>query len=113
VHSYHIFACTYMGDETLGVEQQAFQAICKEEGVAAGFGYVKVPPYLHPVFSLSNGFGYDVWREAGYCPYRRGYCPTAEYVMPRLLMITITTQPYEFHQRNAAALGRALARIGH
>jgi dTDP-4-amino-4,6-dideoxygalactose transaminase len=112
VHSYHIFAATYKGDETLGVAQEDFQAICKEEDVTAGFGYVKVPPYLHPVFSMTNAFGYDVWRDAGFCPYRRGYCPTAEYVMPRLLMITITTQPYEFHQRNAEALGRALARIG-
>ena len=53
-----------------------------------------------------------VWRDAGHCPYRRGYCPVAEYVMPRLLMVTVSTQPYEFHQRNAEALGRALARIG-
>jgi perosamine synthetase len=111
-HSYHIFACTYRGDETLGVAQEDFQTICKEEGVSAGFGYIKVPPYLHSLFSLSgNGYGNDVWRDTP-CPYRRGYCPAAEYVMPRLLMITITTQPYEFHQRNAEALGRALARIG-
>jgi dTDP-4-amino-4,6-dideoxygalactose transaminase len=111
-HSYHIFACTYKGDEALGVAQADFQAICKEEGVTAGFGYIKVPPYLHTMFSLSNGYGYDVWRDAGHCPYRRGYCPVAEYVMPRLFMVTVSTQPYEFHQRNAEALGRALARIG-
>jgi dTDP-4-amino-4,6-dideoxygalactose transaminase len=109
-HSYHIWACHYRGDETLGVPQSTFQDICKEEGVAAGFGYIKVPPYLHPVFSMGNGFGNAVWKDAP-CPYRRGYCPAAEYVMPRLLMITITTQPYEFHQRNAEALGRALARL--
>jgi perosamine synthetase len=109
-HSYHIWAGAYRGDETMGVEQQAFQDICKEEGVTAGFGYVKMPPYLHPVFSMVNGFGNNVWKDA-HCPYRRGYCPEAEALMPRLMMITISTQPYEFHQRNAEAMGRALARL--
>ncbi len=109
-HSYHIWAATYRGDETLGVEQQRFQEICKEEGVQAGFGYIKVPPYLHTMFSLGNGFGNAVWKDAP-CPYRRGYCPEAEDVLPRLMMITVSTQPYEFHQRNAEALGRALARL--
>ncbi|MGH2353139.1 MAG: DegT/DnrJ/EryC1/StrS family aminotransferase [Chloroflexota bacterium] len=111
-HSYHIWAATYKGDEALGVDQETFQNLCKEEGVSAGFGYIKVPPYLHTMFSLGNGFGYDVWRDAGHCPYRRGYCPAAEYTMPRLMMITVSTQPHEFHQRNAEALGRVLARIG-
>jgi perosamine synthetase len=111
-HAYHIWAATYKGDETLGLDQASFQALCKEEGLTAGFGYVKVPPYLHTVFSMGNGYGPDVWRDAGHCPYRRGYCPAAEYTMPRLMMITISTQPYEFHQRNAEALGRVLARVG-
>jgi hypothetical protein len=35
-----------------------------------------------------------------------------EYVLPLLMMITVSTQPYEFHQRNADALGRVLARLG-
>jgi dTDP-4-amino-4,6-dideoxygalactose transaminase len=110
-HSYHIWACTYRGDETLGVEQARFQELCKEEGAQAGFGYIKVPPYLHSVYSMSgNGYGNAVWRDA-HCPYRRGYCPTAEHVMPRLVMITISTQSFDYHQRNAAALGRALARL--
>jgi dTDP-4-amino-4,6-dideoxygalactose transaminase len=110
-HSYHIWACTYRGDETLGVDQARFQELCKEEGAQAGFGYIKVPPYLHSMFSMSgSGYGNAVWKDA-HCPYRRGYCPQAEYVMPRLLMITITTQPFDYHQRNAEALGRALARL--
>jgi perosamine synthetase len=110
-HSYHIWAATYHGDESDGVPLETFQRLCAEEQVAAGFGYLKVPVYLHPQFSHTNAFGYDVWRDAGYCPYRRGYCPAAEQIMPRLLLITISTQTYDFHQRNAAALGRALARL--
>ncbi|HVG97866.1 MAG TPA: DegT/DnrJ/EryC1/StrS family aminotransferase [Chloroflexota bacterium] len=110
-HVYHIWAAAYRGDATLGLAQGAFQEVCKQEGVQAGFGYIKVPPYLHPMFSLGNGFGFDVWGDAGHCPYRRGYCPEAEALMPRLMMITITTQPIEYHERNAAALGRALARL--
>src|SRR5207247_11191909 len=30
-HSYHIWACAYRGDETLGVEQARFQDLCKDE----------------------------------------------------------------------------------
>ena len=110
-HSYHIWACAYRGDETLRVDRARFQELCKEEGLQAGFAYIKVPPYLHSVFSMSgNGYGNAVWRDA-HCPYRRGYCPNAEHLMPRLLTITITTQPFDYHQRNAEALGRALARL--
>jgi hypothetical protein len=87
-------------------DQQTLQDLCKEEAVQAGFGYIKVPPYLHPMFSLGNA----VWRDAP-CPFRRGYCPEAERLMPRLLLIRVSTQPYAFHQRNAEALGRALVRL--
>jgi perosamine synthetase len=109
-HSYHIWAATYRGD-TLGVELDTFRQLCAEEQVSASFGYLKVPIYLQPQFSLANGFGADVWRDAGYCPYRRGYCPQAEATMPRLMLITVSTSSYEFHQRNAEALGRAMARV--
>ena len=53
----------------------------------------------------------SVWRDAGYTPYRRGYCPVAEQLMPRLVFITISSQSYDFHQQNAAALDRALRRL--
>jgi perosamine synthetase len=110
-HAYHIWAAEYRGEETVGASQARFQELCREEGATAGFGYIKVPPYLHPIFSLAgNGYGNAVW-EGAHCPYRRGYCPQAERLLPRLVMVTISTQPYEFHQRNAEALGRALARL--
>jgi dTDP-4-amino-4,6-dideoxygalactose transaminase len=110
-HAYHIWAAEYRGEETVGAAQARFQELCKEEGATAGFGYIKVPPYLHPILSLAgNGYGNAVW-EGAHCPYRRGYCPQAERLLPRLVMVTISTQPYEFHQRNAEALGRALVRL--
>ena len=111
VHSYHIWAASYEGERTGGIEQQRFQNLCAEEEVRAGFGYLKVPVYLHPSFSLGNAFGYDVWRDAGACPYRRGYCPVAEDLMPRLVMIGVSSQGEEFHQANAAALARVLERL--
>ena len=110
-HSYHLWGATYQGDVALGADQAVFEQICAEERVAASFGYIKVPLYLHPELSLGNAFGYDVWRDAGYCPYRRGYCPVAERVMPRLLMVGISNRACDDHERNAAALDRALDRL--
>lgn len=111
LHSYYIWAATYEGERTRGIGQATFEQVCAEEGVRAGFGYLKVPVYLHPSFSLGNAFGYDVWRDAGHCPYRRGYCPVAEDVMPRLVMVTISPEDSDYHRRNAAALARALERL--
>lgn len=109
-HSHYMWGAIYEGDRELGVSQEAFQQICEEEHVPGGFGYIEHPPYLHPQFSLTNAFGYDVWRGEG-SPYRRGYCPVAERIMPRLLLITISTGTNEDHEQGAAALDRALARL--
>lgn len=111
VHSYHLWGATYEGEATHGVNQATFEKICAEEKVSVSFGYLKVPVYLHREFSLGNAFGHLVWREVGYCPYRRGYCPVAESLMPRLMLVGISSQSYEFHARNAEALDRALRRL--
>ncbi len=111
VHSYHIWAAAYEGERSAGIGQAEFEKLCQEEGVRAGFGYLKAPVYLHAPFSAGNAFGYDVWRDAGHCPYRRGYCPAAEDLMPRLVMITISMHGYDYHQHNAAALERVLRRL--
>jgi perosamine synthetase len=110
-HSYHIWGAVYVGDSDGGTDQETFERICREEQVAASFGYLTVPVYLHPEFSLGSPFGFSVWRDAGYVPYRRGYCPVAERLMPRFVLVTISTGSYDDHQRNAAALDRALRRL--
>jgi perosamine synthetase len=108
--SYHLWGATYEGERTLGVSQADFQRFCAEEGARVSFGYIGVPLYLHPQFHLGGPFGYQVWRDAGATPYRRGYCPVAEDLMPRLLLVGISTQDREFHRRNAEALGKAVRR---
>ena len=110
-HVYHIWAAAYRGDETLGLPQGAFQEVCKEEGVQAGFGLHQSAAATCTPCSRSATGSASTSGDAGHCPYRRGYCPQAEALMPRLMMITITTQPIEYHERNAAVLGRALARL--
>lgn len=109
-HSYHLWGATYEGERTLGLGQSEFQRLCTEEGAKVGFGYIGVPLYLHPQFHLGGPFGYQVWRQAGTAPYRRGYCPVAEDLMPRLMLVGISNQTKEFHQRNAEALGKAVRR---
>lgn len=109
-HSYHLWGATYEGERTLGLGLSEFQRLCTEEGAKVGFGYIGVPLYLHPQFHLGGAFGYQVWREAGTAPYRRGYCPVAEDLMPRLMLVGISSQTKEFHQRNAEALGKAVRR---
>lgn len=110
LHAHHLWGGVYEGDAELGVDLEAFQRICKEEDVPIWFGYIQHPPYLHPQFSLTNAFGYDVWRGEG-TPYRVGYCPVSERIMPRLALIGISDKPFEEHRRGGEALDRALARL--
>ena len=66
-----------------------------------------VPAYLHPVFSLGGSYGVGRDPQSQPLPYRRGWCPVAESLMPRLMITGVSARDQDFHRRNAAALQRA------
>ena len=123
VHSHHCWAATFQGDKH-GVDYEQFKRVCREEGARLGFGYTQrtwkqaqiVAAYQFPVFALPVAYGkgcpthcplYD-----GELPYREGYCPRAEELIPRLSYCVLSTRLREDVARGAEGLHRSIARMG-
>ena len=110
VHSYHLWVAAF-SPQSGGPSLEDFKAACAEENAGFSFGYVGVPAYLHPVFSLGGSYGVSRAPQSQPLPYRRGWCPVAESLMPRLMITGISARDQDFHRRNAAALRRAVQRL--
>ena len=110
VHSYHLWVAAF-APQTNGPAQEEFQAACAAEEANFSFGYVGVPAYLHPVFSLGGAYGVSRAPQTQPLPYRRGWCPVAESLMPRLMITGVSARDDDFHRRNADALHRAIQRL--
>ena len=110
VHSYHLWVAAF-SPQPGGPSLEDFKAACAAEEAAFSFGYVGVPAYLHPVFSLGGSFGVSRDPQSQPLPYRRGWCPVAESLMPRLMITGISARDRDFHRQNAAALQRAVQRL--
>ena len=110
-HAYHLWVAAF-APQAEGPSLEEFMAACAAEEAGFSFGYVGVPAYLHPVFSLGGGYGVGRDPQAQPLPYRRGWCPVAESLMPRLMITGVSAREQDFHRRNAAALRRAIERCG-
>ncbi len=110
VHSYHLWVAAF-APHADGLSLEAFKEACAAEEAAFSFGYVGVPAYLHPVFSLGGAYGVNRDPQSQPLPYRRGWCPVAESLMPRLMITGISAREQDFHRRNANALARAVRRL--
>ncbi len=110
VHSYHLWVATF-APWPGGPALEDFKTACAAEEAAFSFGYVGVPAYLHPVFSLGGAFGVSRAPQSQPLPYRRGWCPVAESLMPHLMITGVSAREEDFHRRNADALQRAIQRL--
>ncbi len=110
VHSYHLWVAAF-SPQSGGPSLEDFKAACAEENAGFSFGYVGVPAYLHPVFSLGGSYGVSRAPQSQPLPYRRGWCPVAESLMPHLMITGISARDQDFHRQNAAALRRAIQRL--
>ncbi len=110
VHSYHLWVAAF-APQPGGPTLEEFKAACAAEEAAFSFGYVGVPAYLHPVFSLGGGYGVSRAPQSQPLPYRRGWCPVAESLMPRLMITGVSARDQDFHRHNADALKRAVQRL--
>ena len=107
VHSYHLWVAAF-APQPGGPTLAEFKAACAAEQANFSFGYVGVPAYLHPVFSLGGSFGVSRAPQSQPLPYRRGWCPVAESLMPRLMITGISAREQDYHKHNADALSRAI-----
>ncbi len=110
LHSYHIWTAI-VTQQAGGPALDDVKAACAAEEASFSFGYVGVPAYLHPVFSLGGAFGVGRAPQAQPLPYRRGWCPVAESLMPNLMLTGVSSNDSEYHRRNADALARVVQKL--
>ena len=108
VHSYHLWVAAFAPQSGRSQRWRNSRPRAPRRTAAFSFGYVGVPAYLHPVFSLGGSFGVSRAPQSQPLPYRRGWCPVAESLMPRLMITGVSARDQDFHRRNADALQRAV-----
>ena len=108
VHSYHLWVAAFAPQSGRSQRWRNSRPRAPRRTAAFSFGYVGVPAYLHPVFSLGGSFGVSRAPQSQPLPYRRGWCPVAESLMPRLMITGVSARDGDFHRRNAVALQRAV-----
>lgn len=121
-HAHHCWAAAFRGEEH-GIDYEAFKQACREENAAVGFGYTQrswkqaqiVAAYQFPVFTEPVAYGRGCPTRCPFygspLPYRKGYCPNAEDLIPRLCVTTLSTRRREDVARGAEGLWRAIKRM--
>lgn len=103
VNTYHIWTGLFEGDSA-GVDYEEFKRAHAEAGLGFNFGYIGKPAYLHPTISEPVGYGKGCPRTCPFADrnpvYEEGLCPTAEDMMPRLILIGTGGDPDQ-HKRTA------------
>jgi len=111
ISTYHFWAAVFWGDRH-GISFDAFRQALQEEECRLSIGYTGMPAYRHPLIRDRMAHGFHCPLAAGtQSEYAEGLCPVAEEIIPRVVL-AFTFGADDHHQRNAAALRRALERLG-
>lgn len=113
-HSHHFIVPAFYGDE-YRIDYDRFKQICSEMGVGASFGYTMVPAYQYPLFAEPVAYGKGC---PTHCPlykgdlrYGKGSCPTAEELIPRMMLIYTTLLDEQSAQAIAGRLQQAIEKV--
>jgi perosamine synthetase len=121
-HSQHIFTVAFRGDEK-GIDYEEFKRVSREEKAGLGFGYTQrtwreaqiVAAYQFPVFNLPVAYGKGCPTRCPHytkeLPYRNGYCPNAEDLIPRLCLRGLSSSLRDDIARAAEGLRRTIERM--
>lgn len=107
-HSYFTFGVKYEGSEKIGVSWKEFYRVYKEMGGDGFYASCSVA-YLEPLFINKSFYGKNCPIE---CPfytgpkieYRKGLCPVAESIQPKLMQFKTNYQDMKLAKRKAEAL---------
>lgn len=104
------FSCTWEGDK-YGLDYDKFQKLSEEMGIGLRFGFNHVAAYEFDVFKKPALY------KNPYCPtlcplytkvsdyrYKKGLCPVAEDLMPRLITVNLIFMTIEEAKRKAEML---------
>lgn len=108
----YIWVCAWEGDKH-GIEYQRFQEVCKQLEVPLRFGFTGAPAYTFDIFKGSTAYHQPECPVR--CPfyqsdyrYQDGLCPTAEDLIPRLIMMGLIELPVEEAKVRAERLRQAI-----
>jgi dTDP-4-amino-4,6-dideoxygalactose transaminase len=111
VHTYHLWAATFRGDEK-GISLDEFRDALERHECGLGVGYTQMPAYKHPLIAQRLGYGRGCPLD---CPlyagkgnqYPEGLCPVTEDLVPRILL-AYTFGDEAAHQQSAERLHQAI-----
>jgi dTDP-4-amino-4,6-dideoxygalactose transaminase len=112
-HSHHLWVGVFEG-EKYGISRTRFEEAVSQHGLMANVGYLQIAPYLFDTYTVPLTYGRGCPMS---CPlqlkrveYKKGLCPVAEEVMPKLVIIrTLGTR--EEHLENAEKLGAVVEKF--
>lgn len=112
-NAHHLWGAQYVGEKH-GVPLSRFKETLKKAGCGVGVGYIGKAPYLHDTYTVPLTYGrgcpFACPLQARKTTYAPGLCPTAEDLMPRLIL-TGTNGTRDVHRANADKLRAAIDQL--
>lgn len=111
--SFYHWAATFDEREAGGLGLEEFKAAVKAEGFGAvSVGYTGMAAYKHPVIAERRAHAFRCAENVGHSGrYDEGTCPTAERVVPRLVLAFLVG-PDDAAKRDADKLHALISRLG-
>lgn len=109
-HSYWTYPIKYEGEREVSVPWKEFYKTYKEmEG--DGFYSAWSVPYLEPVMAEGNYYGKGSHYTGPKIKYRKGICPVAESIQPKLMQFKTNYRDLELAKRKAQALKKTIEKF--
>lgn len=107
----YCWSCLFHG-ERRGISRAVFQAALHQAGGYFGMGFTQQPAYFYEIFRRPNAYGnkgcpYNCHLYTGKVNWKKGLCPVAEDVIPRLVT-TSNMQPLTNIRAQARVLREAI-----
>ena len=106
-HSYWTYAVRYEGEKEIGVSWKEFYRTYKKMG-GDGFYAAWSVPYLEPVMADGNYYGEGSHYTGPKIEYKKGICPIAESVQPKIMQFKTNYRDLEIAKIKAQALKRTI-----
>jgi len=109
-HSYWTYTVKYEGEKERGVSWKEFYRTYKEMG-GDGFYAAWSIPYLEPVIANGNYYGKGSHYTGPRIEYKKGLCPVAESIQPKLMQFKTNYRDLELAKRKAEALRKTIEKF--
>jgi len=115
VHSYWTYTVKYEGEEVLGATWKVFRNTYKEMGGDGIYAAWSVP-YLEPIMVNRTFYGKGCPLECLHCKgikveYKKGLCPVAESIQPKLMQFKTNYRDLELAKRKAEVLRKTIEKF--